>query len=277
MDINPEIAARGLSPAEARLVSKLEFEDSSILDIDTIERLTGSDRNGARLLASRLAKRGWLVRIRKGVYQFVPAKMAGYPRRDWFIILQGFTAPYYLSFLSAAYHYSLSPQRPAFAQIATPRLIRGSYATKNHGIEQVVVGEGRFFGIREEASDGLIIKIADPERTVVDCLGFPKRSGGLFEVARIIQRASRQHDLDLLVTYALQFGNKSLLQRLGYLLELVGGETVAGALDKLAESIGRRRAYLGSVSEFGRHGDYVSRWGLIDNIGQERLLAELEY
>jgi predicted transcriptional regulator of viral defense system len=125
----------------------------------------------------------------------------------------------------------------------------------------LVVSDERFLGISDETRDGLTIKIADHERTVIDCLALPKRSGGLFEVARIVQPASRQHDLDLLV-YALRFNNKSLLQRLGYLLQLVGGETVGGALDDLAESIGRRRAYLGRLAEFGRRGEYVARWGL---------------
>src|SRR3990172_390280 len=220
---NPtEICARSLSKTEAGLVSQLEFEGGLIVDIDAIQRLTGLDRNSTRILATRLVKKGWLARVRRGVYQFVPAQMGGYERQDWFMVLQAVKAPYYLSFLSAAYHHGLTPQRPTLAQIATLRLIRARYATAEHGIEQVVIGEGRFFGMREETRDGLTITIAEPERAVIDCLDAVKRCGGILEVTRIVQRAARRLDVATLVDYAIRVGTKTLSQRLGYLLQLAG-------------------------------------------------------
>src|SRR3972149_968605 len=223
--INPtQVRARPLSKAEAGLVSQLEFEGELLIDLDTIQRLTGLDRNPARILATRLSKKGWLARVRRGVYQFVPAQMGGYERQDWFMVLQAVRAPYYLSFLAAAYHYGLTPQRPTVAQIATPRLIRARYATPEHGIEQVVIGEERFFGMREETRDGLTITIAEPEKAVIDCLDAVKRCGGILEVARIVQRAARRLDVTTLVDYAIRAGAKTLSQPLGYLLELAGGD-----------------------------------------------------
>ena len=274
---NPtEICARSLSKTEAGLVSQLEFEGELIIDLDTIQRLTGLDRNPARILATRLSKKGWLARVRRGVYQFVPAQMGGYERQDWFMVLQAVRAPYYLSFLAAAYHYGLTPQRPTVAQIATPRLIRARYATPEHGIEQVVIGEERFFGEREETRDGLTITVATPEKAVIDCLHAVNRCGGILEVARIVQRAARRLDVTTLVGYAIRVGNKTLSQRLGYLLELAGVDPEDRDLRRLKESLGRRRAYLANVSMYGRKGSFVPRWGLIDNVGRERLLSEAE-
>jgi len=274
---NPtEICARSLSKTEAGLVSQLEFEGELIIDLDTIQRLTGLDRNPARILATRLSKKGWLARVRRGVYQFVPAQMGGYERQDWFMVLQAVRAPYYLSFLAAAYHYGLTPQRPTVAQIATPRLIRARYATPEHGIEQVVIGEERFFGTREETRDGLTITIAEPEKAVIDCLDAVKRCGGILEVARIVHRAARRLDVATLVDYAIRVGTKTLSQRLGYLLELAGVDVEGRDLQRLKEGLGRRRAYLANVSMYGRKGSFVPRWGLIDNVGRERLLSEAE-
>ena len=276
--VNPtQIRARSLSKTEAGLVSQLEFEGELIIDLDTIQRLTGLNRNSARILATRLVKKGWLARVRRGMYQFVPAQMGGYERQDWFMVLQAVRAPYYLSFLSAAYHYGLTPQRPTLAQIATPRLIRARYATPEHGIEQVVIGEGRFFGMREEARDGLTITIATPEKAVIDCLDAVKRCGGILEVARIVQRAARRLDVATLVDYAVRVGTKTLSQRLGYLLELAGVDAEGRDLRRLKATLGRRRAYLASVSMYGRKGSFVPRWGLIDNVGRDRLLSEAEF
>jgi len=258
-------------------VSQLEFESELVIDLDTIQRLTSLNRNSARILAARLVKKGWLARVRRGVYQFVPAQMGGYERQDWFMVLQAVSAPYYLSFLAAAYHYGLTPQRPAVAQMATPRLIRARYAIPEHGIEQVVIGEERFFGTREETRDRLTITIAEPEKTVIDCLDAVKRCGGILEVARIVQRAARRLDVATLVDYAIRVGTKTLSQRLGYLLELAGVDVEGRDLQRLKEGLGRRRAYLANVSMYGRKGSFVPRWGLIDNVGRERLLSEAEF
>ena len=276
--INPaQVRARPLSKAEARLVSQLEFESAILIDLDTIQRLTGLDRNSARILATRLVKKGWLARVRRGVYQFVPAQMGGYERQDWFMVLQAVRAPYHLSFLAAAYHYGLTPQRPTLAQIATPRLIRARYATPEHGIEQVIVAESQFFGMREETRDGLTITIAEPEKAVIDCLAAVKRCGGILEVARIVHRAARRLDVATLVDYAIRVGTKTLSQRLGYLLELAGVDVDGSGLQRLQASLGRRRAYLASVSMYGRKGSFVPRWGLIDNVGRDRLVSEAEF
>lgn len=276
--INPtQIRARSLSKAEAHLVSQLEFEGEILIDLDRIQQLTGLKRSLARILATRLVKKGWLARVRRGVYQFAPAQMGGYERHDWFMVLQAVRTPYYLSFLAAAYHYGLTPQRPTLAQIATPRLIRARYATPEHGIEQVVIGEERFFAMREETRDGLTITIAEPEKAVTDCLDAVKRCGGILEVARIVHQAARRLDVTTLIDYAIRVGTKTLSQRLGYLLELAGADVEGRDLRRLQASLGRRRAYVASVSMYGRRGSFVPRWGLIDNVGRDHLLSEAEF
>ncbi len=278
MSINPEeIRSRPLSKNEAHLVSQLEFEDKKLVDLDIIERLAGVDRNSANILATRLVKKGWLARVRKGMYQFIPAQMGGYERHDWFMVLQAVRPPYYLSFLAAAYQHGLTTQRPALAQIATPRFIRAGYLTAQRGMEQVVIGEQRFFGMRSETRDGLTINIAEPEKAVVDCVHVVNKSGGIMEVARIVQGAARRLDVATLVDYALRMDNKALLQRLGYLLELAGADRDSADLRRLRASVGRRRAYLGTPALNGRKGAFVATWGLIDNVGPRRLLGESEF
>ena len=100
---------------------------------------------------------------------------------------------------------------------------------------------------------------------------------GILEAARIVQRAARRLDVATLVDYAIQVGTKTLSQRLGYLLELAGVDVEGRDLQRLKEGLGRRRAYLANVSMYGRKGSFVPRWGLIDNVGRERLLSEAEF
>jgi len=269
---------RSLSSLEARLISSLEFEQQMLVTLDDIERLTGSSRPQATLLASRLAKKRWLVRVRPGTYQFVPAKMAGLARDDWFVALQAFPGPYYLSFLSAAYHYGLSPQRPSRAQVAVPRRIdmRGERFTSR--IEQIQIGAARFFGSTQVTRDGLTIHIAEPEKAVIDAVLRHNRSGGILEVARIVERAATRLDVVKIANYALRMQNVALLQRLGYLLELSGVDPNAGPMAMLASHAHRHRTYLlGSPEASSASRTFSQRWGVVDDVGRERLLSEMHH
>lgn len=139
------------------------------------------------------------------------------------------------------------------------------------------MGERRFFAMREETRDGLTITIAEPEKAAISCLDAVKTCGCILEVARIVQWAARRLDVATLVDYAIRVGVKTLSQRLGYLLELAGVDVEGRDPRRLQASLGRRRAYLASVSMYGRKGSFVARWGLIDNVSRDRLLSEGEF
>lgn len=63
--------------------------------------------------------------------------------------------------------------------------------------------------------------ISDPEKTVIDCIDWPDLAGGPAELARIVHAAMAEIDQSKLVATALRMKFSSMLQRLGFLTDLV--------------------------------------------------------
>jgi predicted transcriptional regulator of viral defense system len=271
---------RSLSKNEARLISHLEFERQRLVNIEQAAGILGSSYDYAAFVLDILVRKGWLVRVRPGLFELVPAASGGYPRRDWFVLLQALRSRYYLSFLSAAYLLGLSPQRPWVAQVAIPKPVRARYASTDRGIEQVVMSEPRFFGFGEMEREGLTISVAEPAKAVVDCLYRPKKAGGILEVARIVARGVDQAPGGKLVDYAIRMKNHALAQRLGYLVDALGlklGKVARSRLLRYVSLAGGQHTFLGSVGVFGTKGAYNRPWRITDNVGREHLREELQF
>jgi predicted transcriptional regulator of viral defense system len=69
---------------------------------------------------------------------------------------------------------------------------------------------------------GRNILISDPEKTVTDCIDRPDLAGVPAELTRIVHAAMAKIDPDKLFLAAVQMKSTSLLQRLGFLTDLVG-------------------------------------------------------
>ncbi len=77
------------------------------------------------------------------------------------------------------------------------------------------------FGIEVGYSLGAPIYVTDVERSLLDSLRAPERSGGIAKVLQAWRKAEGA-DLDRLVDYTDRFDNQTLRQRVGYLLQTLG-------------------------------------------------------
>ena len=115
------------------------------------------------------------------------------------------------------------------------------------------------------------IYVTSLERTMLDVLRFPDRSGGALEVLRIWKRAISGANLGLLVDYANRFNQTLLRQRTGFLLEQLGVEHPV--LDDWAKnSVRGSSARLIASREFSP--TFSERWNLSINV-PDSFLAEL--
>ena len=272
-------AQRSLSRNEARLISKLEFEHVRLVRIKDVQQVLASSYQYSSFLLHSLVRKGWLARLRPGLYELIPASSGGFWTRDWYASLQAFRTPYYLSFLAAAYFHGFSPQRPRLAQVATSDKVRARYAAEEAGVESVTVGPSRFFGFQQVERNGLVVNVAEPAKVIVDCLYSPEKSGGILEVARIVARGARQTSSSKLVDYAIRMDNRALVQRLGYLADTLDVKLAKRARDQLLKYASQdgEHSFLGSTKVFGTKGNYSRTWRITDNVGRERLLGELEF
>jgi predicted transcriptional regulator of viral defense system len=170
---------------------------------------------------SRLVKSGWLERIERGLYMIVPLE-AG-PEGRWSedpLILATQMAPTgVVSYWSALRYWGMTEQVPrtTFLQI-THRRSRPRVTVLGMGFRFITVVERKKFGIVQQMSDGLPFRITDREKTLIDACDRPDLSGGILQIAQVLQS---EEPIDWLKvdTYLVRMGSGAIYKRLGYMVD----------------------------------------------------------
>jgi predicted transcriptional regulator of viral defense system len=111
-----------------------------------------------------------------------------------------------------------TPEDWAELDLPSPRMAQKVGETKVNWTE---TQKKREFGVTIGYSSGLPIYVTDVERTLLDTLKSPEKSGGIAKVLQAWRNADGM-DVDRLIKYTDQFDNQILRQRVGYLLEKLG-------------------------------------------------------
>ena len=176
----------------------------------------------ARAAIKRLVAKGWLKRLGGRRYAVVPPEYGKDNVGDLNTLALASVAvePGYLGWWSAASFHGFTTQVPMVAQVATTTRPAPARRINDMPIEFHRVVPGQMFGIKEVPSLGRLLKVSDPEKTVVDCVDRPQLCGGPAELALIVWDAARVIDQAKLTDYALRMDSTSLLQRLGFLTDV---------------------------------------------------------
>ena len=136
----------------------------------------------------------------------------------------------------------------------------------------VKVAEAKLFGDEERRADGHVVKVAQLERTFIDCDDRPDLCGGLEEVVRAFARRHGDLDAGRLVRLVRRFDKPVATKRLGYLLELVGHGDRELIWD-LEKAAGRLRRYVPLDKPRPTEGAARDRrWELLVNADPRELL-----
>ena len=172
---------------------------------------------------------------------------------------------YYVGLLSAAQYHGAAHQRPQQFQVMVGRNrppiscgeVRIAFIARKL-VERVPV-------IRLNTPRGSV-RVATPEATALDLVGYPSHAGGLDGAATVLADLAERIDPAKL-TAAARVAPLSWAQRLGYLLELVGaGERT----EALAAYVGERaREYVPLATGAGRGRDRSARWRVVVNAAVE--------
>ena len=103
---------RTLSQNEAKVVLDLEWRNRKTVTLAEIREALGASEGYARLFAHRLVKKGWLARLRPGLFQLVPADRGREGVADTNPLAAGavLVSPYFYSFGTACTHHGLTEQ-----------------------------------------------------------------------------------------------------------------------------------------------------------------------
>jgi len=270
---------RSLSPLESELILHLEWEKQPVVTIEETMDILDCSYNHARQILHGLTHRGWLARITPGTYELIPAERGehAFPDTNPLFIGSTLVEPYYFSYATAAFFHGLSTQASATVYIATTvRKGRRLLTVRGKRYRLVVQPDQKFFGATEVDAYGSQVMMARPEKSVVDALDRPKYAGDVPEIAAMLQRGQGQLDWSRLAEYALRFRSQALVQRLGYLADLLDVRMDPEVKEQLLAGVGESTPYLGRTSRWGTGGDYDATWRVVDNVPRRELLAELE-
>jgi len=214
----------GLGKADReRLSAVLRGTKGTISVAEATDILKMPATSTAKLL-SRWAKKGWLSRVRRGLYIPVPLESptADIPLEDAWIIADKLFDPCYIGGWSAAEYWDLTEQIFRTVIVFTVQRPRDRKPIIN-GTEFLLktVSDKAMFGLKTVWRGQVKVKVSDPTRTILDMLSDPLLAGGMRSTIDMFRNYlnSEKKNLSLLINYADQLGNGAVFKRLGFLLE----------------------------------------------------------
>ncbi|MFZ5564187.1 MAG: type IV toxin-antitoxin system AbiEi family antitoxin domain-containing protein [Thermodesulfobacteriota bacterium] len=190
--------------------------------------LNVASTDAAKML-SRWSKKGWVSRVKQGLYVYVPleSRTADVPLEDPWLIAGRLFSPCYIGGWSAAEYFDLTEQIFSTIMVMTVQKPRDRKPNiKGTAFLLRTVSEKAVFGLKPVWRGQVKIPVSDPARTILDMLAAPGLGGGIRSVKEMFANylRSEKSDLDLLVEYAGRLNNGAVFKRLGFLLEKTAPE-----------------------------------------------------
>jgi predicted transcriptional regulator of viral defense system len=246
------------------LLAGWERERRKYLTIDDLRAAVG--RDAARYVASKLAQKGALERLQRGLYLVRPFRSFTRPTASSAPAALGallHAEPYYLGGLWAFSQCGLSGQQhvsvlDAFVTRARPRRTLAGARVVFH----VLPTEAMDHGISGTDIEGVLVRVSDPERTLLDALDHPRIVGGLRRAVELFKGSLLRVDTRRLAEFAARSSRTSTCQRVGALLERAGASRSAlRALEKRT----RGTRSLIAMQPGRRTGGVNPRWNVVEN------------
>ncbi len=215
----------GLEGSTRVLLNRLHRAFSGPFKADEVSEVLGVSQAKARRLLAHLAAKGWLARVRRGLYTTVPLEASepeGWLADPWAVAARTF-APCYVGGWSALHHWELTEQLFRSVVIFTATSVRNKErVVQGTTFRLRQVSDARLFGLKTVWRQKTPVQVSDRERTLVDCLDRPAIGGGIRHVADCVEEwlaVAARVDVERLVEHGDRLGNRAVFKRLGYLLE----------------------------------------------------------
>ena len=254
-----------MSPAEQRVYFSLV--PGKIYDVKFIKQVVDVDTENLLIILSKLAKKGWVTRLKKGVY------LANYPDKpvleDIFVVAQSIFNGY-IGFSSALYLYGVVDEFPSVIYVCTVK--KSSIVNVNNiAIRAVSLGE--------KATGMSYYKnyfVSSKAKTLYDCFYKPEFGGGYPSILSAVSRLQLTvSDWKEFIFYVEKFGNPSFSRKIGFLLDLIYKKIKISIPDFVFSrlNVGNQITKLGS----GKSGKFIKKWKVVSYISDRDLLGRLFY
>ena len=255
------------SDAVDALQARVKYTFSLSELIQTLEFSEASARKAVR----RLEKRRRLARVWRDFWLIVPLEYSskGMLPPEWFIdsLMQHVGSEYCVGLLSAAALHGAAHQQPQVFQVLIPGVLRPVHKRGVHI---------RFYK-RMCASEGLVEKKKTPtgylectraELTLFHLVAFMQDCGGIHNVYSVIDELADSLDSGLLMEAAHAESRTPVLQRAGWMLQMLGHELPADTVYNALSGRSFRRILLDTTAPIG--GTDSAKWKIIENALPEK-------
>lgn len=253
-----------------RWIDDLVAGGRSSFTTDEARGVHGGTYKAVQAVLRRLRAKGEIASPLRGFHLVVPPeyRRLGCLPPLWFIddLARHLGQPYYVALLSAAELHGAAHQRPQAFQVMRPRPHR-SVECGGVRIDFVMRGSLASVPVVLRHTPKGTVRIATPEATAFDLVGYVHRCGGLVNVATVLRELAEELDPVALAGLA-PLSPVPWAQRLGFLLDLVGSRGRTGPLSAWVRDQAPPTCAL-DVDRPPGHGPVDRGWRVVVNVEVE--------
>lgn len=214
----------GIGKLDRKRITALLRETQETISLKDAAKILGMSHTEAAKCLSRWTSKGWLRRVKRGIYISVPLESAttNITLEDPWIIAEKLYHPCYIGGWSAAEYWAFTEQ------IFRTVLVKTTQKPRNR--RPVILGtkfllnttsKEAMFGLKGVWRGQIKVLVSDPTRTLLDLIAEPKLGGGIRGVTDMLNEylKSEHKNFELLIKYAKRLNNGAVFKRLGFLLE----------------------------------------------------------
>ena len=194
----------GLGKTERKRLTEVIRRTKGTISVgEAAETLQVSPTYAAKMLA-RWAGKGWLARVRRGLYVSVPlaSLTSDIPLEDPWLVAERLYAPCYIGGWSAAEYWGLTEQIFRSVLVMTTLKPRDRTPTiKNTKFVTHTTQERMLFGLKQVWRGQVKVAVSDQARTVIDMLADPSLGGGIRPTVDVLLNylKSESRNVELLI------------------------------------------------------------------------------
>jgi len=206
-----------------QILKDLLYERRYIFSSKYLRRKYNFNEIQAYRVLRRLVELGLIKKLWRGTYLVDEAFIRDIPYElviDSFLRDQG----YYFGLFHALSFWKL---HDAIFQVHTVIVKNRALSGKRISIlgretQFIFISPKRFFGYVKAPYASSLIQISDREKTLLDTIYFLNKYSSFTDICKAFHMGLKKFKLEKLIKYAIRFESETLVQRLGYLLELFG-------------------------------------------------------
>jgi len=210
-----------LSAKELELIERLILDHGNVVNFNMIyEKLAkNKGKQEVKNFISKLVKKGWLIRIKRGVFAISSIAGRGNIELSQLSIAQIINNESYISFEAALQHYGLFDQ---YLRVVISVGKKRTYSRKfsDWTFKYMKVKKDLFSDFKEYNLDGMLVKIASKEKIILDFLTYRRNLYDLDLVVEKLREYKNDFDIERLIKLSEKY-SITVKKTLGLILDLL--------------------------------------------------------